>query len=68
MSRIYFISGPCGCGKTTFSDVYARHLVRVNGRTLYLIHGDDFHQGFIEPEDKPEEDPFDNIFKIFNTK
>ena len=54
MSRIYFISGPCGCGKTTFSDVYARHLVRVNGRTLYLIHGDDFHQGFIEPEDKPE--------------
>ena len=54
MSRIFFISGPCGCGKTTFSDVYARHLVRQDRKTVYVIHGDNFHDGFIEPEDKPE--------------
>ena len=52
MSRIYFISGPCGCGKTTFTDAYARHLVRQEHKTVYVIHGDDFHTGFIEPEDK----------------
>ena len=52
MRKIYFISGPCGCGKTTFTDAFARHLVRENGRTVYVIHGDDFHQGFTEPEDK----------------
>ncbi len=52
MSRIYFISGPCGCGKTTFTDAYARHLVRQERKTVYVIHGDDFHTGFIEPEDK----------------
>jgi guanylate kinase len=54
MSRIFFISGPCGCGKTTFSDAFARHLVRQERKTVYVIHGDDFHDGFIEPEDKPE--------------
>ncbi len=52
MSRIYFISGPCGCGKTTFTDAYARHLVRQEHKTVYVIHGDDFHTGFVEPEDK----------------
>lgn len=54
MRRIFLISGPCGSGKTTFSDAYARHLVRQNHRTVYLIHGDSFHVGFIEREDKPE--------------
>ena len=54
MRRIIFISGPCGCGKSTFADAYARHLVRQEHRTVYVIHGDDFHAGFIEPEDKPD--------------
>ena len=52
MSKIVLISGACGCGKTTFADAYARHLVRQEHKTVYLIHGDDFHHGFIEPEDK----------------
>ena len=54
MRRIIFISGPCGCGKSTFADAYARHLVRQGHRTVYVIHGDDFHAGFVEPEDKPD--------------
>ena len=54
MRRIIFISGPCGCGKSTFADAYAKHLVRQDHRTVYVIHGDDFHGGFVEPEDKPE--------------
>lgn len=53
MRRIYLVSGPCGSGKTTFADAWARHLVRQGKKPVYLIHGDDFHQGFIEPEDKP---------------
>ena len=52
MPKIILISGACGCGKTTFADAYARHLVRQEHKTVYLIHGDDFHHGFIEPEDK----------------
>ena len=52
MNRIIFISGPCGTGKSTFTDAYARHLVSETGRTVYVIHGDDFHAGFVEPEDK----------------
>ena len=54
MSRLIFISGPCGCGKSTFTDAYARHLVQQDGKTVYVIHGDGFHAGFVEPEDKPE--------------
>ena len=54
MRRIIFISGPCGCGKSTFADAYARHLVQQEHRTVYVIHGDDFHAGFVEPEDKPD--------------
>ena len=52
MSRIIFVSGACGSGKSTFADAYAKHLVREHHRTCYVIHGDDFHQGFVEPEDK----------------
>ena len=52
MSRIFFVSGACGCGKTTFADAYARYLVSQEHKTVYVIHGDDFHRGFVEPEDK----------------
>ena len=52
MVRIFFVSGGCGSGKTTFADAYAKKLVRETHRPVYVIHGDDFHQGFIEPEDK----------------
>ena len=54
MCRIIFISGPCGCGKSTFSVAYARHLVEQEHRTVYIIHGDDFQDGFIQPEDMPD--------------
>lgn len=48
MANIYFISGPCGCGKTTLTDAYAEHLVKVEKQTrIYVIHGDDFHHGFV---------------------
>ena len=52
MNKIIFVSGPCGCGKTTFTDAYARHLVWQEQHPVYVIHGDDFHRGFVEPEDK----------------
>lgn len=52
MARIFFISGACGCGKSTFADLYAKRLVRETRRPVYVIHGDDFHEGFVEPEDK----------------
>ena len=52
MAKIIFISGPCGCGKSTFTDAYAKHLVRLEGKPVYVIHGDDFHRGFVEPEEK----------------
>jgi len=48
MANIYFISGPCGCGKSTLADAYAQHLVKVEKQTrIYVIHGDDFHHGFV---------------------
>ena len=48
MKTIYFISGPCGCGKSTLADAYALHLVKVKKQTrIYVIHGDDFHHGFV---------------------
>ena len=48
MANIYFISGPCGCGKTTLTNAYAEHLVKEEKRTrIYIIHGDDFHHGFV---------------------
>lgn len=53
MANIYFFSGPCGCGKSTLSEAFAKKLVNEYGRKqVYLIHGDDFHQGFIESDDK----------------
>lgn len=52
MAKIFMISGACGSGKTTFANAFAKHLVRQERKTVYLIHGDDFHQGFKQPEDK----------------
>lgn len=52
MAKIIFISGPCGCGKTTLTNAYAKHLVNLERKSVYVIHGDDFHRGFVEPEDK----------------
>ena len=51
MPKIIFISGACGSGKSTFADALARHLVRQDHKTVYVIHGDDFHSGFREPEE-----------------
>ena len=48
MANIYFISGPCGCGKTTLTNALAKYMVNVEKRRqVYVIHGDDFHQGFV---------------------
>lgn len=48
MRNIYFISGPCGCGKSTLTDAFAEHLVKTEKRPrTYVIHGDDFHHGFV---------------------
>ena len=53
MNHIYFFSGPCGCGKSTLAEAFAKHLVNGGGRKqVYLIHGDDFHRGFVETDDK----------------
>ena len=52
MAKIFMISGACGSGKTTFANAFAKHLVRQEHKTVYLIHGDDFHRGFKQPEDK----------------
>ena len=54
MPDITLISGPCGCGKTTFADVYAKHLAFTQGKTVCVIHGDDFHGCFVEPEARGE--------------
>ena len=52
MPRIFFVSGACGCGKTTFANAFSRYLACKEHKTVYVIHGDDFHGGFVEPEDK----------------
>ena len=52
MQKIIFVSGACGSGKSTFADALARHLVRQEHKTVYVIHGDDFHDGFVEAEEK----------------
>lgn len=53
MANIYFFSGSCGCGKTTLSKAFAKHLVNdSNVKQVYLIHGDDFHTGFVENDNE----------------
>lgn len=55
MASIYFFSGPCGCGKTTLANAWAGHLVnRCGKKQVYIIHGDDFHRGFVERDDKSD--------------
>lgn len=57
MSDIYVFSGPCGCGKSTLAKAYAAHLVRCGQRNqAYVIHGDDFHNGFVAAERVNEPD------------
>ena len=48
--NIYVFSGPCGCGKSTLSEAYARHLIDNGKNQVYVIHGDDFHKGFVETD------------------
>lgn len=56
MRNIYIFSGPCGCGKSTLTNAYAEHLVRsAKAEQVYVIHGDDFHKGFVEK--RPLETP-----------
>ncbi len=53
MQNIYFISGPCGVGKSTLADAFAKYLTNSGIRKqVYVIHGDDFHQGFVETDYK----------------
>ncbi len=53
MKHVYFFSGPCGCGKSTLANAFAKHLVNCAGRKqVYVVHGDDFHAGFVEADDK----------------
>lgn len=53
MANIYFFSGPCGCGKSTLADAYAKYLVnKGEKKQVYIIHGDDFHRGLIEADNK----------------
>ena len=54
MGNVYFFSGPCGCGKSTLAEAYGKYLVNECGkRQIYVIHGDDFHEGFVESDRKP---------------
>ncbi len=50
---IYLFSGPCGCGKSTLTKAWAKKLVNEGRRKqIYVIHGDDFHAGFVETDYK----------------
>ncbi len=65
MANIYFFSGPCGCGKTTLSNSFAKQLVNnCSTNQVYLIHGDEFHAGFVEAADKEPFLPWDDILKF----
>ena len=46
MADIYLFSGPCGCGKSTLANAFARNL----RRPACIIHGDDFHDSLVQPE------------------
>ena len=51
MPCLHVLSGPCGCGKSTLADAWAARRVRSGTRhQVYVIHGDDFHRGFVETE------------------
>lgn len=51
MPNIYFFSGPCGCGKTTLSNAFAKKLVNDFGKKqVYIIHGDDIRGGFVDSD------------------
>lgn len=45
--NIYLFSGPCGCGKSTLAKAFAEKRAAETGRAAYIIHGDDFHAGFV---------------------
>lgn len=45
--NIYLFSGPCGCGKSTLAKAFAEKRAEDTGRAAYIIHGDDFHAGFV---------------------
>ena len=50
MQHIYFVSGPCGVGKTTTANALAKQLV-AERRTVCLIHGDDLGDHLLLPDD-----------------
>lgn len=51
MPNVYFFSGPCGCGKTTLSNAYAKYLVNdLVKNQVYIIHGDDIRGGFVDSD------------------
>lgn len=53
MPSIYLFSGPCGCGKSTLTRAWAKRMVNEGKRKqIYVIHGDDFHAGFVETDYK----------------
>ena len=54
MNSIYLFSGPCGCGKSTLANAFAKRLVDECGRAqVYVVHGDDFHNGFVQADREP---------------
>lgn len=50
MQHLYFLSGPCGVGKSTAADALAQQFL-AQGRTVCLIHGDDLGNMLLLPED-----------------
>lgn len=50
MQHLYFISGPCGVGKSTAADALAQTFLKA-GRTVCLIHGDDVGDCLLLPEE-----------------